>query len=179
MAVQDVKWLAENIETDANHRLVTDEQIEKWDGACTETLNWSTTTTPGLYVSGSNCEDQPNDDGYTKFLGRVSADSTGNILTQEIVEISDSATLEAPARFVRKGTRPDADTAFTFGSWYQYALNKYLSKDEKAAIILQDFEYVKDSDTGNYILTEWKETLNGEPSNDLVIPDTDEIQIEI
>lgn len=176
MSVQDVKWLAENIETDAQHRLVTDEQIEKWNGACTETFDWSTTTTPGLYVSGTGCADQP-DDGYTRFLGRVIADNTGNTLTQEIVEISED--VEVPARFVRKGTRPDADTAFTFGSWYRYTLDKFLSKDEKAAYILQDFEYVKDSDTGNYILTAWKETLNGEPSTELVIPDTDEIQIEI
>lgn len=33
MAIQDIMWLGENIQQDSTHRLVTDEQIEKWNGA--------------------------------------------------------------------------------------------------------------------------------------------------
>lgn len=44
--------------------------------------------------------------------------------------------------------------------------------------ILIDFTYVKDED-GNYHITGWKETLNGEPSTICVIPDTDKIKIFI
>lgn len=37
------------------------------------------------------------------------------------------------------------------------------------AIILIDFEYVDNGD-GTYTLTDWKETYNGEPSVDVVVP---------
>lgn len=177
MAVQDVKWLASNIETDAKHRLVTDEQIAKWNNECTTTTDWDSATSPGMYVSGTNCNNQPGDG--VKFLGIVTADDSGDSIVQEITEISASTSVEIPLRFLRKASRTSSTETFTFGPWYQYTLSKYVNKDELAAVILQDFEYVKDKDTGNYILTEWKETLNGEPSNDLVVPDTDKIQIEI
>lgn len=36
--------------------------------------------------------------------------------------------------------------------------------------ILQDFEYIQDFD-GYYVITDWKQTLNGEPSTEMVIPD--------
>lgn len=48
-----------------------------------------------------------------------------------------------------------------------------------AAEILQDFTYEKDTETGNYVLTGWKGTKDGEPSTEIVIPETTEIQIEI
>lgn len=31
MAIQDVMWLGKHISEDSTHRLVTDEQIEKWN----------------------------------------------------------------------------------------------------------------------------------------------------
>lgn len=175
MAIQDVKWLASNIETDATHRLVTDEQIAKWNNECTTITDWNNATTPGMYVSDKKCNNQP--DG--NFLGLVAVDNSGNKLVQELTEISTPTSIEMPSKYVRKASRTSSTQEFVFGPWYQYTLDKYVSKDDLAAVILQDFEYVKDTDTGHYILTEWKETLNGEPSNDLVIPDTDEIQIEI
>lgn len=54
-----------------------------------------------------------------------------------------------------------------------------ISEEQIAAEILQDFTYVKDTATGNYVLTGWKGTYNGEPSTEIIIPDTDQIQIEI
>ena len=42
--------------------------------------------------------------------------------------------------------------------------------------ILQDF-IVKKLPDGSYQLLKWKETLNGEPSTELVIPDTTEVVI--
>lgn len=42
--------------------------------------------------------------------------------------------------------------------------------------ILQDFEYFKDFD-GFYVLTEWKQTLNGESSTEMVIPNNTLIKI--
>lgn len=40
--------------------------------------------------------------------------------------------------------------------------------------ILIDFEYTK-NDNGTYTLTAWKQTLNGEPSTEMVIPDNPKI----
>jgi hypothetical protein len=37
--------------------------------------------------------------------------------------------------------------------------------------ILQDFEYTANSD-GTYTITAWKGTTNGEPGNDIIIPET-------
>lgn len=54
-----------------------------------------------------------------------------------------------------------------------------MSEDEIVEDILKDFTYMKDTDTGNYVLTGWKGTYNGEPSTEVIIPDTDKIQIEI
>ena len=42
--------------------------------------------------------------------------------------------------------------------------------------VLTDFQYIKNDD-GTYTLTAWKGTLNGEPSTELVVPDSNLIQI--
>lgn len=40
--------------------------------------------------------------------------------------------------------------------------------------ILQDFTYTENAD-GTYTLTGWKETLNGQPSTEMIIPDNEKI----
>ena len=42
---------------------------------------------------------------------------------------------------------------------------------------LIDFEYTKDETTGIYQITSWKGTLNGVPSTEIVIPDSNKIMI--
>lgn len=49
--------------------------------------------------------------------------------------------------------------------------------DFDAETVLIDFEYIKNDD-GTYTLTAWKETLNGEPSTECVVPDNGLIIIE-
>lgn len=175
MAVQNIKWLAENIETDELHRLVTDEQIKNWDGSCEVITDWNAAITSGLYVSDSTASNQP--DTGENFLGEVVLNASGDKLVQSITEISNSEELVEPSRYIRKASK--VDDTWTFGKWYVYGLTKVETLGDKAARILQDFNYVIDSETKHVILTEWKETLNGEPSTELVVPDTDEIQIEI
>jgi hypothetical protein len=43
-------------------------------------------------------------------------------------------------------------------------------------IILQDFNFTRDC-YGNYILTSWKETLNGNPSAEMIVPNNSWIVI--
>ena len=43
--------------------------------------------------------------------------------------------------------------------------------------ILIDFEYTANND-GTYTLTGWKETLNGEPSNEMIIPNNNKIVLD-
>lgn len=43
-----------------------------------------------------------------------------------------------------------------------------------SALILVDFEYTANED-GTYTLTGWKQTLNGEPSTEMIIPDNNMI----
>lgn len=49
--------------------------------------------------------------------------------------------------------------------------------DFDAETVLIDFEYIKNDD-GTYTLTAWKETLNGEPSTECVVPDNSLLIIE-
>lgn len=42
------------------------------------------------------------------------------------------------------------------------------------AIVLTDFEYIDNGD-GTYTITNWKETYNGEPSTEMIIPDNEHI----
>lgn len=175
MSVQDAKWLAKNIETDAKHRLVTDEQIEKWNGACVATTDWDTAVTSGLYVSDSTAANQP--DAGQNFLGEVMLNVAGDKLVQNLTEISDTEDLMEPSRYIRKASK-SGDT-WVFGKWYVYGLSTFETLEDKAARILQDFTYEIDTETNHVVLTGWKETLNGESSTILKIPETDEIVIEI
>lgn len=49
--------------------------------------------------------------------------------------------------------------------------------DFDAETVLIDFEYTKNDD-GTYTLTAWKETLNGEPSTECVVPDNELLVID-
>lgn len=44
------------------------------------------------------------------------------------------------------------------------------------AVVLIDFDYVEE-ENGTYTLTGWKQTLNGEPSTELIIPDNSLINL--
>lgn len=173
MAVQEVLWLGSNIMTDENHRLVTDEQIAKWNASgSTEVItgltDWDTATNPGIYLDTKTATNKPID-GNTYFIEvKANAKENHTMIFQEGYSIGNNF-----IKYARKGTLSNG--TWTFTPWYRFAMQEC----PNVALILQDFEYVIDSDTGNYILTEWKGTLNGEPSNDLVVPDTDAIQIEI
>lgn len=49
----------------------------------------------------------------------------------------------------------------------------YLLNNNDDSDLLIDFEYIEDGD--NYILTDWKGTLNGKESTELVIPNSKKI----
>lgn len=49
-------------------------------------------------------------------------------------------------------------------------------KDFDPAAILVDFDYTDNGD-GTYIITDWKQTLNGESSTELIIPNNTHIRI--
>jgi hypothetical protein len=49
-------------------------------------------------------------------------------------------------------------------------------KDFDPVAILVDFDYTDNGD-GTYIITDWKQTLNGESSTELVIPNNTHIRI--
>lgn len=192
MAVQNVLWLAEYLEQDATHRLVTDEQIAKWDAAGditpVEEGNCNNMVTPGIYYYDSYPANAPDIDVVENTGVVVKVDVSTDAAIQELTLKFPPSIIEEPLtrKFIRVGTiditteGASLETStITWRHWYEVGLSKILSKDEIAEYLLKDFEYVKDPDTGNYVLTEWKGTLNGEPSSELVIPETTEIQIEI
>lgn len=49
----------------------------------------------------------------------------------------------------------------------------YLLNNNDDSDLLIDFEYIEDGD--NYILTDWKGTLNGKKSTELIIPNSKKI----
>lgn len=187
--VQDVKWLGQNIEQDDNNKLVTSAQINKWTKGnidSTEIEDCNSIFESGNYYSVSgfaNAPDleNPNNDVIPYVLAVQKFDTH---VVQEFTAFNTaSGSTTDMQRFVRFGyTEAGAElstSTIIWTAWYEVGLTRCLSKDEKAAIILKDFTYEKDSSTGNYVLTGWKGTKDGEPSTEIHIPDTAEIQIEI
>jgi hypothetical protein len=53
-------------------------------------------------------------------------------------------------------------------------LQRYVQTLKSLDEILIDFDYIKNND-GTVIITGWKQTLNGKPSTELIIPDDERI----
>lgn len=183
MAVQDVLWLGENIYQDETHRLVTDEQIARWDKGTPDPIAESDANNmieTGRYYHSTVPTNGPVDaceDATVSSMVNVFNDLNGSIVQELFTTGADDIVLQ---KFIRVGKYDTTDTStITWNHWYEVGLSVVLTKDEKAEYILKDFTYEKDTETGNYVLTGWKGTLDGEPSTEMIIPDTDEIQIEI
>lgn len=185
----DVLWLAKNLETDKDHRVVTDEQIAKWDKGTPDPIDCDDCNkmiTTGVYyhttlsTNGPMC-DETGVDAY----GNVVKVNVGNGLisqNMEAAEVTGAETLGL-RKFTRVGVFPAGETPtesnIEWLHWYEINTTKIMTKDELAEYYLVDFTYEKDTDTGNYVLTGWKGTYNGEPSTLMIIPDTTDITIEI
>lgn len=206
MASVKVKWRGANVAQDETNRLVTDEQIERWDKGYKTVTSANLAITGGLYnidideasddsdiLSAviTTCgyetkDDGASDDYFLKKYNSVISSFSGYVVLDNI-EGEDYIIQQFSDLFgyfdCRRIGKVLKDDIF-WGKWiiksYAIEIDKYFPEttEEKAARILQDFTYEIDSETDNVVLTGWKETLNGEPSAEMVIPDTDEIQIE-
>lgn len=114
----------------------------------------------------------------TEYIEGV--DSTLDLSGMVISAIREDGTKDIVDNYTYTETRTDnaitVDIQYNeFGEAFHTTLElTIISFDPEVQLV--DFEYTAESD-GTYTLTGWKQTLNGEPSTELIIPDNSLINL--
>lgn len=99
-------------------------------------------------------------------------DPTGMVV---VADFQDGTTIEITDYTVSINDGVTTITYNQLGVLYTTSFTTEMVLAEQALI---DFEYIANDD-GTYTLTGWKQTLNGAPSTEMVIPDYDVIIVEV
>ena len=110
---EEIKWLGQNIEQDQNNRLVSDNQITKWDNKLEDiTINdWNNAIKSGMYNSKPGASNAPVNN--IALAGKVIA--SGRIIIQRLYG-EDTSTDEMPY-YIRKGFIDNSNN-ITWTKWF-------------------------------------------------------------
>lgn len=109
-------WNADRIKQDADHRLLNDTLINKFNNVNPNVIDWNQAIEPGFYGSAANVDNSPIKN--TPLAGEIVASK--NFIIQKVYPDMINKTLEF---YVRKGTINDTNN-ITWDIWYKKVKEK-------------------------------------------------------
>lgn len=110
-------WNADRIKQDADHRLLNDTLINKFNNVNPNVIDWNQAIEPGFYGSAANVDNSPIKN--TPLAGEIVASK--NFIIQKVYPDMINKTLEF---YVRKGTINDTNN-ITWDIWYKKLKKKW------------------------------------------------------
>ena len=125
-------WNADRIKQDADHRLLNDTLINKFNNVNPNVIDWNQAIEPGFYGSAANVDNSPIKN--TPLAGEIVASE--NFIIQKVYPDMINKTLEF---YVRKGTINDTNN-ITWDIWYKIKEKMELINGDNTTYIIKGYD---------------------------------------